>query len=56
MINNVTVLQMIIAKPPIVINEDYIPDAMKNTRGYLHGDFKYMPSQNERIKVSLNYF
>lgn len=43
---------MVIAKPPLVIKEDYTPDALKKTKGYLFGDFKFMPTKEDRIRVS----
>jgi len=43
---------MVTAKPPVVSKDDYYPDALKKTRGILFGDFKFMPTQQERIQVS----
>jgi hypothetical protein len=35
---------MVISKPPVVSIDEYYPDALKKTKGYLAGDFKFMPT------------
>jgi hypothetical protein len=43
------------SKSPVQIKDDYVPDAMKKTRDQLFGDFRYMPTRDERIGVR-NFF
>lgn len=43
---------MVVTPKPVIHADDYSPDGLKQARGWINGNFRFMGSVQDRIQVS----